>query len=145
MFKRRDNREWRETQRAAQGMMAWAQRQPDPNARPEPVPATDPASSPVVDDFLPPDLLSASQGGVTGIMMPWKGPLVIEGEVRECPQCGAYRDVVLLAMGDRVWRRCREGHETLDPVLDGAWFNRHSGPMAHRFDSLDDGLRHLGH
>lgn len=149
MFKRRDNREWRETQRAGQDMLEWAQRQPDPVTRPEPAPATDPAFSPetapVVDDFLPPELLSASQGEVTGMMMSWKGPLVVEGEVCECPQCGAYRDVVLLTMGDSVWRRCREGHEILEPALDGAWFNRHSGPMTDRFDSLGEGLRHLGH
>ncbi|WP_406401985.1 hypothetical protein [Streptomyces uncialis] len=153
MFKRiRDNREWREAQNAGQAMMEWAHRQqfPEPSAaQPEPAPAADSASSPVaapvVDDFLPPDLLSASSAGVTGMMMPWRRPLVVDGEVRECPQCGAYRNWVLLAMGNNVWRRCREGHETLDPDLDTAWFNRHSGPMEHNFGSLQEGLRHLGH
>ncbi|MGW6458682.1 hypothetical protein ACWF94_22670 [Streptomyces sp. NPDC055078] len=154
MFKRiRDSREWRETQSAGQEMMEWAQRQPFPEppaARPEAAPAASPAPSPtaavpVVDDFLPPDLLSPSRGDLAGMMMPWRGPLVVDGEVRECPQCGAYRDWVVLAMRNTVWRRCREGHETLDPALDTAWFNRHSGAMEHNFGSLEEGLRHLGH
>ncbi|MFI1886022.1 hypothetical protein [Streptomyces jumonjinensis] len=153
MFERiRDDREWRETQSAGRDMLEWAQRQPSPEPRaarpgtgPSGVPAPSPEVVAVVDDFLPPDLLSASQGEVTGMMMPWPGPLVVEGEIRECPQCGAYRDWVILAMRDAVWRRCREGHETHDPTLDTAWFNRHSGPMEHRHATLGEGLRHLGH
>ncbi|MFF8958680.1 hypothetical protein [Streptomyces sp. NPDC014894] len=91
MFKRiRDNREWREAQSTGQAMMEWAHRQqfPEPpDAQPEPAPAADsassPAATPMVDDFLPPDLLSASRTGVTGMMMPWRRPLVVDSEVRE--------------------------------------------------------------
>ncbi|MER5780267.1 hypothetical protein ABT104_00860 [Streptomyces mobaraensis] len=98
-----------------------------------------------VDDFLPPDLRVPSRDELAGMMMRFDKPLVIDGEVRSCPQCGAYRDWVLLSVRDEVWLRCRAGHETLEPRLDAAWYNRHSGPMDRWHPTLDDGLKHLGH
>ncbi|MFE5853433.1 hypothetical protein ACFQ61_09465 [Streptomyces sp. NPDC056500] len=148
MFKRvRDQREWRETQRAGREMMAWADRQPDPTSIPQqdPVPATDLAPPPMVDDFLPPDLLSASQGELAGMMMPWRGQLAVGGEVRTCPQCGTDRDWMILSTRGLIILRCRAGHETPEPALDAVWFNRHSGPIEHRHATLEDGLTYLGH
>ncbi|MCM2392044.1 hypothetical protein [Streptomyces albipurpureus] len=141
MFKRkRDNREWRETQRAAQEMMQWADRQPDPTSTPQQDP--DPTA---VDDFLPPDLLSASQGELAGMMMPWRGQLIVDGEVRTCPQCGADRDWMILSTRGLILLRCHAGHETPEPALDTVWFNRNSGPMEHRHTTLEDGLKYFGH
>lgn len=46
-------------------------------------------------------------------MMRWQQPLVIDGEVRRCPECGANRDWTFLCLrDDSVWLRCRAGHET---------------------------------
>lgn len=117
---------------------------PAPQWPEEPQPVQEPAPAapaPVVDDFLPPDL--RVDHGV-GRFMAWRRPLVIDGEVRACPQCEAYRDWVVLATKGQVWLRCRAGHETLEPRLDIAWYNRNSGPTDARFDSLDEGLRHYG-
>ncbi|MEV4924324.1 hypothetical protein [Streptomyces roseoverticillatus] len=98
-----------------------------------------------VDDFLPPDLRVPSREEITGMMMPYDKPLVIDGEVQSCPQCGAYRDWVLLSVRDEVWLRCRASHETPEPRLDAAWYNRNSGPMDRWHPTLEDGLKHLGH
>ncbi|MFM9559363.1 hypothetical protein ACKI19_44760, partial [Streptomyces caniscabiei] len=46
----------------------------------------------VVDDFLPPELRVPSHDQVEGKMMPWKQPLVLDGEMAACAECGAYRD-----------------------------------------------------
>ncbi|QLE76339.1 hypothetical protein FGW37_26120 [Streptomyces rectiverticillatus] len=105
--------------------------------------ASEPAAQ--VDDFLPPDLRVPSRDELAGMMMRYDKPLVIDGEVRSCPQCGAYRDWVLLSVRDEVWLRCRAGHETLEPRLDPAWYNRNSGPMDRWHPTLEDGLKHLGH
>ncbi|MFI7102797.1 hypothetical protein ACIBK8_25965 [Streptomyces sp. NPDC050161] len=99
----------------------------------------------VVDDFLPADLRMPARDEVAGMMMPWPRPLVIDGEIRECPGCGSYRDWVIVSTRDEVWLRCRTGHQTLEPRLDAAWYNRHSTPVDSRHDTFEDGLRHLGH
>ncbi|MBC2878100.1 MULTISPECIES: hypothetical protein [Streptomyces] len=114
---------------------------------PAPTTTSGPVGAPAaeVDDFLPPDLRVPSREEIAGMMMPFDKPLVIDGEVRSCPQCGAYRDWVLLSVRDEVWLRCRAGHETLEPRLDAAWYNRHSGPMDRWHPTLEDGLKHLGH
>ncbi|MCC3775861.1 hypothetical protein [Streptomyces sp. UNOB3_S3] len=111
-----------------------------------PMPA-DPVSAPAaeVDDFLPPDLRVPSRDEIAGMMMRYDKPLIIDGEVRSCPQCGAYRDWILLSVREEVWLRCRAGHETLEPQLDAAWYNRNSGPMNGWHPTLEDGLNHLGH
>ncbi|WP_372488024.1 hypothetical protein [Streptomyces guryensis] len=97
-------------------------------------------------DFLPPDLRVPSRQEVAGLMMPCKQPLVIDGEVRTCPGCGAYRDWIVFCMrDDSIWLRCRAGHETNEPRLDAAWYNRHSGPVDRFHPTLEEGLRHLGH
>ena len=77
--------------------------------------------------------------------MRWDQLLVIDGEVRECPKCCAYRTWVVLCMrDDLVWPRCRAGHTTRELGLDAAWYNRHSGPVDRWHPTLEDGLHHLG-
>lgn len=80
-----------------------------------------------------------------GRMMPHRQPLVIEGQVRVCTVCGAYRDWVVVCVRAQVWLRCPAGHEGHEDRLDTAWYDRHSGPITHQHDSYEDGLRHLGH
>ena len=97
-------------------------------------------------DFLPPELRVPSRQEVAGLMMRWLPPLIIEDEVRTCPGCGAYRDWIVFCMrDDSVWLRCRAGHETKEPGLDAAWYNRNSGPVDRFHPTLEEGLRHLGH
>lgn len=111
--------------------------------RPAPSPLR-PRTSP--RPFLPPDFRAPSREDVAGFMMRWDQPLIIDGEVRECPECGAYRNWVVFCMrDDSVWLRCRAGHETRELGLDAAWYNRHSGPADRWHPTLEDGLRHLGH
>lgn len=114
---------------------------PDPvQQTPAPAPA-----APVVDDFLPPDFRMDTDDDLAGRLMPWPRPLVIEGDVRACPQCEAYRDWVVLCTEGRIWLRCRDGHETLESRLDVAWYNRNSGPSNGKFGTLEEGLRSIGH
>ncbi|MHA5053751.1 hypothetical protein [Streptomyces sp. SD15] len=97
-------------------------------------------------DFLPPDLRVPPRQDVVGLMMRWRQPLVVDGEVRTCPECGVYRDwIVLCLRDDSVWVRCRAGHATQEPGLDAAWYNRNSGPTERFHPTLEDGLRYLGH
>ncbi|GGP98536.1 hypothetical protein GCM10010215_25260 [Streptomyces virginiae] len=114
---------------------------PEPaQGAPEPAPA-----AAVVDDFLPPDFRMDTDDELAGRFMPWRRPLVVDGEVRACPQCQAYRDWVILCTQGRIWLRCRDGHETLEPRLDVAWYNRNSGPSNGKFGTLEEGLRSLDH
>ena len=100
----------------------------------------------VAADFLPTELRVPSQQEVAGLMMRLLQPLVIGGEVRTCPGCGAYRDWIVFCMrDDSVWLRCRASHETKELGLDAAWYNRHSGPVDRFHPTLEEGLRHLGH
>ncbi|MFC0844687.1 hypothetical protein ACFH04_13360 [Streptomyces noboritoensis] len=106
-----------------------------------PAPSAAPAA-PTVEDFLPPDL--RVDAGMNRFME-WGRPLVLDGEVRACPQCAAYRDWVILCTQGQIWLHCRYGHQSLEPRLDVAWYNRNSGPLDSTFDTLDEGLRHIGH
>ncbi|MFB9556905.1 hypothetical protein [Streptomyces roseoviridis] len=72
-------------------------------------------------------------------------PLVIDGEVRTCDGCGAYRDWVVINVPDAVWLRCPAGHEQPEARLDIAWYGQHRCPFTHEHASYEDGLRHLGH
>ncbi|MCC2275522.1 hypothetical protein LKL35_08815 [Streptomyces sp. ET3-23] len=101
--------------------------------------------APVVDDFLPPELRVPSHDQLDGRVMPWPWPVVLEGEVVACAECGAYRDWLILSMHDQVWLRCRDGHQQHERRLDTAWFNRHSGPGDAIHATFEDCLRHLGH
>ncbi|MGW6742794.1 hypothetical protein ACWGDX_19070 [Streptomyces sp. NPDC055025] len=112
---------------------------------PQQVPDTEWHPEVQVDDFLPTDLRVPGRNEIAGMMMPRRRPLVIDGEVRACPQCGAYRDWIILSTRDEVWLRCRAGHETLEPRLDTAWYNRNSGPSDAIHATFEDGLKHLGH
>ncbi|MCZ0975841.1 hypothetical protein O1L55_40545 [Streptomyces albulus] len=148
MFRRtRGDRAFREAQRAGQAMLATPTEWPLPET-PGPLAEVAPAApeTAVVPDFLPPDFRAPSRQDVSGFMMRWDRPLVIGGEVRECPECGAYRNWIVFNMrDDTIWLRCRAGHETKETGLDTAWYNRNSGPVDHFHATLDEGLRHLGH
>ncbi|QOV36660.1 hypothetical protein IM697_42975 [Streptomyces ferrugineus] len=142
----REDRAFREAQRAGyelsrqlQATQPW----PDFPEQTAPAPAAEEA---VAADFLPPELRVPSRQEVAGLMMRWLPPLIIEDEVRTCPGCGAYRDWIVFCMrDDSIWLRCRSGHETKEPGLDAAWYNRNSGPVDRFHPTLEEGLRHLGH
>lgn len=71
-----------------------------------PAPAPQPVqSAAVVDDFLPPELRVPSHDQVEGKMMPWKQPLVLDGEMATCAECGAYRDWLVLSTRGEIWLR----------------------------------------
>ncbi|MFF7643000.1 hypothetical protein [Streptomyces canus] len=142
MFRRnRADREFRETQRAGQAVLAMHTEWPQPDT---PRPAA-PAGATVVPDFLPPDFRAPCRQNVSGFMMRWDLPLVIDGEVHVC-HCSAYRNWIIFNMrDDSVWLRCEAGHEAEETRLDTAWYNRNSGPVDHFHPTLEDGLRHLGH
>ncbi|MFG2703148.1 hypothetical protein [Streptomyces sp. NPDC048386] len=108
-----------------------------------PEPPAEPA--PVVDDFLPPELRVPSHDQVEGRMMPWPWPVVLDDEVVACTECATYRDWLIISTYGQVWLRCRAGHQQLEPRLDTAWFNRHSGPSDATHATFEDCLRHLGH
>ncbi|MFD6624805.1 hypothetical protein [Streptomyces diastaticus] len=110
-----------------------------PAAEPESVEATA-----VVDDFLPPELRVPSHDQLGGKMMPWSQPLVLDGEMVDCAQCGAYRDWLILSTRDQIWLRCRAGHQQQETRIDTAWYNRHSGPADATHATFEDCLRHLG-
>lgn len=136
--RRRARQEFRDAQEAGTAMLRALDDLPAPVA-PGPLASEAP-------DFLPPDLRAPVRQDMAGLMMPYNQPLVVNGEVRSCPACGAYRDWIVFAMrDDSVWLRCRAGHETPEHGLDAAWVNRNSGPVDKVHSSLDEGLRHLGH
>ncbi|MEU5978701.1 hypothetical protein [Streptomyces sp. NPDC047315] len=138
----RDDREFREAQRAGQALLALHTEWPllDP---PRPTAAPEAAAHP---DFLTPDFRAPSRQDVEGFMMRWERPLVIGGDVHACPTCAEYRDWIVLCMrDDSVWLRCRAGHQVREPRLDAAWYNRNSGPADRFHPTLEDGLRYLGH
>jgi len=99
----------------------------------------------VVDDFLPPELRVPSHDQVDGTMMPWKQPLVLDGEMVACSECGGYRDWLILSTRGQIWLRCRVGHQQQETRLDPAWFNRNRGPADATHATFEDCLRHLGH
>ena len=143
MFRRnRADREFREAQRAGQAVLAMHTEWPQPDLT-DPLAA--PASAKVVPNFLPPQFRAPCRQDVSGFMMRWDLPLVINGEVHAC-HCGAYRNWIVFNMrDDSVWLRCEAGHEAEETRLDTAWYNRNSGPVDHFHPTLDEGLRHLGH
>jgi hypothetical protein len=142
----REDRAFRVAQRAGYELLRQLQAThpwPDFPEQAAPAPAAEEAVPP---DLLPPDLRVPSRQEVAGLMMRWQQPLVIDGEVRTCPGCGAYRDWIIFCMrDDSVWLRCRAGHETKELRLDAAWYNRNSGPVDRFHPTLEEGLRHLGH
>ncbi|WP_345567226.1 hypothetical protein [Streptomyces plumbiresistens] len=143
----RADQEFREAQRAGQAGLTMHTEWPQPDA-PSPVAAPAPAApagATVVPDFLPPEFRAPCRQDVSGFMMRWDLPLVIDGEVHAC-HCGAYRNWIVFNMrDDSVWLRCEAGHEAEETRLDTAWYNRNSGPVDHFHPTLEDGLRHLGH
>lgn len=149
MFRRRARalREFREDQRKALAMLQMLAQEPPPfeATQPEASVSTGLGEEAVVPDFPPTDLRAPSRHDVEGLMMRWMPPLVIDGEVHACPQCGAYRDwIVFNTRDDSVWLRCTNDHQAQEPRLDSAWYNRHSGPVDRWHPTLGDGLRHLG-
>ena len=147
LFRRaREDRAFREAQRAGYELLQRLQATQPWRDCPEPTSQARVAEEAVAADFLPPELRVPSRQEVAGVMMRWQQPLVIDGEVRTCPECGMYRDWIAFCMrDDSIWLRCRAGHETREPGLDATWFNRHSGPVDRFHPTLEEGLRHLGH
>ncbi|MEU9606309.1 hypothetical protein [Streptomyces sp. NPDC048057] len=143
----RADRRFRDAQRAGQALLQMHAEMPWPDT-PDSVATTAEAATEAArePDFLPPEFKAPSRQDVAGFMMRWDQPLVIDGEVRECSECGEYRNWAVLRMrDDSVWLRCRAGHTTRELGLDAAWYNRHSGPADRWHPTLEDGLRHLGH
>ncbi|MGW2896418.1 hypothetical protein ACWDAO_17775 [Streptomyces sp. NPDC001212] len=101
--------------------------------------------APAVDDFLPPELRVPSHDQLAGRMMPWTQPVVLDGEVVACAECGVYRDWLILSTRDQIWLRCRQGHQQRETRLDTAWYNRNAGPADAHHETFEDCLRHLGH
>ncbi|MER7851418.1 hypothetical protein ABTZ98_02520 [Streptomyces bacillaris] len=99
----------------------------------------------MVDDILPPELRVPSHDQLDGRMMPCKQPLVLDGEMVACAECGEYRDWLILSTRDEIWLRCRAGHQQQETRLDTAWYNRHAGPADATHATFEDCLRHLGH
>ncbi|WP_406463401.1 hypothetical protein OH768_48025 [Streptomyces sp. NBC_01622] len=143
MFRRnRADREFREAQRAGQAVLAMHTEWPHSDVT---GPVAGSANATVVHDFLPPEFRAPCRQDVSGFMMRWDLPLVINGEVHAC-HCGAYRNWIVFNMrDDSVWLRCEAGHEAEETRLDTVWYNRNSGPVDHFHPTLEDGLRHLGH
>ncbi|MDX2822150.1 hypothetical protein PV416_13840 [Streptomyces ipomoeae] len=142
----REDRAFREAQRAGYELLLRLQATQPWTDCPEPTPQDPVAEEAAVPDFLPPELRLPSRQEVAGVMMRWLQPLVVDGEVRTCPGCGVYRDWIVFCMrDDSMWLRCRAGHETKEPSLDAVWFNRHSGPVDRFHPTLEEGLRDLGH
>ncbi|MFE9801556.1 hypothetical protein ACFYP6_22265 [Streptomyces goshikiensis] len=137
MFGRR--RERRERLEAQQRWETWSATHVEPPLGP------DHQKPPVVDDFLPPDLRMPTREELAGILMPHDTPLVLDGEVRACSECGAYRNWIVASTNDGVWLRCPAGHEQVEPRLDAAWFNRTSGPITEQHATYEECLRFLGH
>ncbi len=142
----RADREFRDAQRVGQPLLQMHTEMPWPDALGSVAPTVQDATEAAMEpDFLPPEFRAPSRQDVAGFMMPWDQPLVIDGGVRECPECGAYRNWVVLCMrDDSVWLRCRVGHTARELALDAAWYNRNSGPADRWHPTLEDGLRHLG-
>ncbi|WJV47141.1 hypothetical protein [Streptomyces flavofungini] len=145
MFRRRAraDREFREAQRAGFALLQMHAQEPwSFDGVQTPVAPTDATEGP---DFLPPEFRAPCRQDVSGFMMRWDLPLVIDGEVHAC-HCGAYRNWIVFNMrDDSVWLRCEAGHEAQETRLDTAWYNRNSGPVDRFHPTLEDGLRHLGH
>ncbi|MCZ4103415.1 hypothetical protein [Streptomyces sp. H39-C1] len=99
----------------------------------------------VVDDFLPPELRVPTNDQLGGRMTSWQQPLVFDGELVACAECGVYRGWVILSTRDQIWLRCPAGHQQLETRLDTAWYNRHTGPADSTHATFEDCLRHLGH
>ncbi|MEV0848654.1 hypothetical protein AB0J21_22735 [Streptomyces sp. NPDC049954] len=95
-------------------------------------------------DFPPEDLRVPPRDEVDGMLMRYSGPLVLDGAVRACRDCGGYRDWLVLLRQDNVWLRCPAGHTSFEAALDAVWFNRNSGPVDARHPSLEAGIDHLG-
>lgn len=135
------NRERRERLEAQQRWEAWSAGYVEPPLGPN---HQEPATMPVVEDFLPADLRLPTREELAGILMAHDSPLVLDGEVRACCDCGAYRKWVIASTKEGVWLRCPAGHEQVEPRLDAAWFNRTSGPFTGQHTTYDECLRFLG-
>jgi hypothetical protein len=96
------------------------------------------------DDFLPPGLRAPGERRPAGEMMEFPWPLVIDGTVRTCPECGVDRDWLVMCAGPHVWLRCRSAHETHEPALNSAWFHRICGPVEELHTTKDEGVTKMG-
>lgn len=142
---RRRAAEPNEMQRRYSALSAQLQGQVPPEVEQAPTEPEHAESSTALDDFLPPELRVPSHDQLDGRMTSWKQPLVIDGEMVACTECGAYRDWLILSTRDQIWLRCRAYHQQQEIRLDTAWYNRHTGAEGTRHATFEDCLRHLGH
>ncbi|MFE9252509.1 hypothetical protein [Streptomyces sp. NPDC007088] len=143
---RRAQRRARQEQRERSRAWARGERPSGPArpARPGPGPVREVSVAPAEGDFPPEELRVPSRDEVDGLLMRYAGPLVLDGAVRACRDCGGYRDWLVLLRQDNVWLRCPAGHASFEPALDAVWFNRNSGPVDGRHPTLEAGIEHLG-
>jgi hypothetical protein len=126
---------------------AWS---PSPQELTEWVSQASPDSGPAapadqsVEDFLPPGLQAPGDRQLAGRMMHHPAPLTIDGAVRACPVCGVDRDWLVLCAGPDIWLRCRSAHETHEPALNSAWYDRICGPIEAVHLSKDEGVTTTG-
>jgi hypothetical protein len=111
-------------------------------AQPDPGPAG--RADETGGNFLPPSLRAPGDRQVAGEMMQFPWPLEIDGTVRICPVCGVDRDWLVLCAGPDIWLRCRSGHETPEPALNGTWFKEICGPVEEVHQSKRDGIAKMG-
>jgi len=109
---------------------------------PDPHPA-EPAAE-TGGNFLPPSLRAPGDRQAAGEMMQFPWPLEIDGTTRTCPVCGVDRDWLILRAGPDIWLRCRSGHETHEPALNGTWFKEICGPVEEVHKSKDEGIAKMG-
>lgn len=136
------NRERRERREAQQRWEAWSAGHVKPSLERG---HGESATAPAVDDFLPPALRLPAGEELAGILMAHDLPLVLDDEIRDCSECGAYRKWIVANTTTGVWLRCPAGHEQVEPRLDAVWFNRTSGPITEQHASYEECLRFLGH
>ncbi|WP_371589099.1 hypothetical protein [Streptomyces virginiae] len=136
------NRERRERLEAQKQWEAWSATHVEPALEAE---HQEPGPVPIVGDFLPPDLRMPTREELAGMLTAHDSPLVLDGEVRACSECGAYRKWIVASTSDGVWLRCPAGHQQVEPRLDAAWFNTISGPITAQHASYEECLRFLGH
>ncbi|MFF4285634.1 hypothetical protein ACFY0R_09940 [Streptomyces sp. NPDC001633] len=115
-------------------MFRWIRRQ---QPTPPPAPAAEPTqAAPHVEqpseqeyDWDIPEELRVP-GDVVGTATRYRGALVIDGQTRVCSRCGATEDwLVLLAHAtERIYVRCRCGHEWHEPGVTPRWFHTICGP-----------------
>ncbi|MCY0931512.1 hypothetical protein OTB20_36085 [Streptomyces sp. H27-H1] len=143
MFRRNNHHDQAAEFRAAAAQLIASAAEP---ASPAPVGAAPGAGETGgVDLEIPAELHVPPAGDLAGSMMRYWAPLTVDGVVVSCSECGVYRDWLVLSSGDKVWVRCRSGHDTPVPGLDAAWYERTAGPVEGLYTSRESGETAFGY